>query len=70
MYVVQGVAGSVLYSNTNAAAMQAAGGEGGTAVPPSYGWVLGQVDLKSHVCIAPAPAKLYCKGDGEVKGRS
>jgi hypothetical protein len=68
--MVQGVAGSVLYSNTNAAAMQAAGGEGETTVPPSYGWALGEVDLKSHVCIAPAPAKLYCKGDSKVKAPS
>ena len=53
----QGVAGSVLYANANTAAMKAAGG---TAMPPSWGWSLGEVDMQSHVEIAPAPAMLHC----------
>ena len=52
-----GVAGSVLYINTNPQAIKAAPTQD---EPPSWGWSLGAINASSHFELAPAPEALAC----------
>jgi hypothetical protein len=55
-----GVAGSLLYLNTNSEAIKAAPTPD---VPPSWGWSLGAINASSHFELAPAPEALKCKDE-------
>lgn len=56
-----GVAGSVLYINSNPEAIKAAPTQD---EPPSWGWSLGAINASSHFELAPAPEALACKAEG------